>query len=82
MSLTNQKVIAKLNEQERIYFSQLFQYIDVNNTGLINGKDSVAFFRKTSLPIDILKKIWINASSTGNTLDKDEFFVALKLFLK
>ena len=46
---------------------------------IINGKDSVAFFRKTSLPIDILKKIWINASSTGNTLDKDEFFVALKL---
>ena len=72
-------MIPKLNQQEQIYYSKLYQHLDTQNVGAINGKDTVQFFKKSGLSVDNLKKIWITASSSGNTLDKNEFYIALKL---
>ena len=37
------------------------------------------FFKRSGLPVDLLKKIWVMSSSNGETLNREEFYVALKL---
>ena len=42
--------------------------------------EAVMFFRKSALPQDVLKAIWMLAAKTSlEFLTKDEFFVACKL---
>ena len=38
------------------------------------------FFKKSGLPVDVLKKIWLVAAKTTNeSLNQNEFFIALRL---
>jgi epidermal growth factor receptor substrate 15 len=46
----------------------------------VGGKDAVIFFKKSGLPVEKLKEIWIIAAKTSNEyLTRDEFYLALRL---
>ena len=45
----------------------------------IVGKDAVEFFQRSGVSNQILKEIWVIASSNGEFLDRDEFYVYLRL---
>ncbi|CAK91691.1 unnamed protein product (macronuclear) [Paramecium tetraurelia] len=72
-------VRVKLDNKERGYYASLYQAVDATNTGQIGGAQAVTFFKRSGLSIDILKKIWLISSPNNQTLNKEEFYVALKL---
>lgn len=46
----------------------------------MRGKEAVTFFKRSGLPVDKLKEIWLLAARTSNEyLTKEEFYVALRL---
>lgn len=46
----------------------------------VGGKEAVAFFKRSGLPVDTLKTIWKIAARTSNEyLSRDEFYIALRL---
>lgn len=46
----------------------------------VGGKEAVIFFKKSGLPVEKLKEIWIIAAKTSNEyLSRDEFYLALRL---
>lgn len=46
----------------------------------MRGKEAVTFFKRSGLPVDKLKGIWLLAARTSNEyLTKEEFYVALRL---
>lgn len=46
----------------------------------VKGRDAVIFFKKSGLPVEKLKEIWIIAAKTSNEyLSRDEFYLALRL---
>ena len=54
--------------------------LDNNNQGRIMAKPAANFMKTSGLEKDTLKKIWLIAAQSSNTqMDKDEFFVALRL---
>ncbi|CAD8190825.1 unnamed protein product [Paramecium octaurelia] len=72
-------VRVKLDNKERGYYASLYQAVDATNTGQIGGAQAVTFFKRSGLSIDLLKKIWLISSPNNQTLNKEEFYVALKL---
>ncbi|CAK81231.1 unnamed protein product (macronuclear) [Paramecium tetraurelia] len=72
-------VRVKLDNKERGYYASLYQAVDATNTGQIGGAQAVSFFKRSGLSIEILKKIWLISSPNNQTLNKEEFYVALKL---
>lgn len=73
------KLKAILNNNERGYYSSLLSQADPINANSVQGKEAVTFFKRSGLGVDILKKIWLIASSNNESLDREEFYVALKL---
>lgn len=73
------KLKANLNNNERGYYSSLLSQADPINANSVQGKEAVAFFKRSGLPVDVLKKIWLLASSNNTSLEREEFYVALKL---
>lgn len=46
----------------------------------VRGKEAVTFFKRSGLPVEKLKEIWLLAARTSNEyLTKEEFYVALRL---
>ncbi|CAD8121225.1 unnamed protein product [Paramecium sonneborni] len=72
-------VRVKLDNKERGYYASLYQAVDATNSGQIGGAQAVTFFKRSGLSVDILKKIWLISSPNNQTLNKEEFYVALKL---
>ncbi len=71
---------VELKQNETAYFSQLFELVRNKSSNRAEGKDAIAFLRKSRLPNDALKRIWnLVAKSDSMSLDRDEFFSALKL---
>lgn len=52
---------------------------DPTNRNQVKGKDAVNFFKRSGVPVSTLKEIWVIASTNGEYLDKEEFYVALRL---
>lgn len=73
------KLKAILNNNERGYYSSLLSQADPINANSVQGKEAVTFFKRSGLGVDMLKKIWLIASSNNESLDREEFYVALKL---
>ena len=73
------KLKAILNNNERGYYSSLLSQADPVNANSVQGKEAVTFFKRSGLSIYVLKKIWLLASSNNESLDREEFYVALKL---
>jgi len=51
-------VRVQLNDKERGYYSGLLSSLDPVNSFKVEGKKAVPFFKKSGLPVDILKQIW------------------------
>lgn len=65
---------------EQKYYTSIFAKTDLAGTGKIEGKQAVTLFRTSGVPIQILKQIWSLATpNQEDHLDKNRFFVALKL---
>ena len=70
----------KLTQEEKGYFSNLFQLVDSQNLGKLKAKDAANFMKKSGLSKDTLKSIYLIAfQSSKHFLEKDEFYVALRL---
>lgn len=64
----------------RGYFQNLFSIADKKNEGRLYGKDAADFLKKSGLPKDVLKNIWIMSAQTDpQFLERDEFYLSLRL---
>ena len=71
---------AKLTKDEQYMFSKIYNYLDPQNKGRIDGKQAADFMKRSNLDRDTLKKIWLIAAQTNNKfLEREELFVALRL---
>ena len=74
------RLYVKLTQEEKGYYSNLFQLVDDQNFGKLKAKDAANFMKKSGLSKDTLKNIYLIASqSSKQYLEKDEFYVALRL---
>jgi hypothetical protein len=74
-----QRLIVKLENNERGFYSTMMLQLDPTDRGRVDSKEAVPFFKRSGLGVDVLKKIWIMTSSDNKTLDKEEFYAALRL---
>ena len=74
------RLYVRLTQEEKGYYSNLFQLVDDQNIGKLKAKEAANFMKKSGLSKDVLKSIWLIASHTSKQfLEKDEFYVALRL---
>jgi hypothetical protein len=74
------RLYVKLTQEEKGYFSNLFQLVDSQNIGKLKAKEAANFMKKSGLSKDTLKSIYLIASqSSKQFLERDEFYVALRL---
>lgn len=73
------RLYVKLENTERGYYSNLWSQVDYEDNGKVTGKEIVPFFQRSGLPKEVLREIWLIASNDNETLDRDEFYVALRL---
>lgn len=70
----------ELRGSETTYFPQLFELVCNKSSNRAEGKNTIAFLRKSKLGNDVLKRIWtLAAKSNPVSLDREEFFVVLRL---
>ncbi len=75
-----QRLYLKMTNEERGFFSNLYQIADKDNKGKLVGKEAADFLKKSGLPKEILKRIWIiSAQTNAQFLERDEFYIALRL---
>lgn len=75
-----EKLRVKLKPEERGIYSSLFDLACPKGGSKIEGKEGVAFFRRSNLPSETLKQIWTIAAQTDSmSLTRDEFYIALRL---
>ena len=70
---------VQLTAKERPVYPSLFSRADPSNTGRVEGKAAVAFFSRSGLPMEILKDVWSLAAGSEGFLDRERFYVALRL---
>ena len=76
----NNRLILKATQEEKGYFSSLYEMADTTMSGKLEGKVAANFLKKSGLPKETLKKIWLIAAQTNpHFIEKDEFYVALRL---
>ena len=69
-----------LTNKEKGYYSNLLSQADPASSNKVGGQQGVAFFKRSGLPIDLLKNFWLVAARTSpEYLTRDEFYVALRL---
>ena len=79
-SLTKKRLYVKLTQEEKGYYSNLFQLVDSQGMGKIKNKDAANFMKKSGLNRNILKNIFLIAQPKSKQyLERDEFYVALRL---
>ena len=69
----------RLSAKERTAFPLFLARADPSNTGRVEGKAAVEFFRRSGLPMDTLKEVWALAVAGEGFLDRERFFVAMRL---
>ncbi|KRX11082.1 hypothetical protein PPERSA_05191 [Pseudocohnilembus persalinus] len=73
------RLSINLQNNERGFYSALLQQADKNDSQKVYGKEAVEFFMRSGVSKEILRQIWDIASYNGEYLDRDEFYVALRL---
>ncbi|CAG8514655.1 13869_t:CDS:2, partial [Dentiscutata heterogama] len=72
-----------LDPKELYIYHQLFEKVDVDKKGVIEGQNAVNFFNKTGLPKTTLREIWALADNNNKGyLTREEFIIAIKLVVK
>lgn len=65
---------------EQKYYNHVYQKTDSSSSGKIEGRQAVALFRTSGVAVQTLKTIWELATpNKEDYLDKNRFFIALKL---
>ena len=78
--LPKKRLYVKLTQEEKGYFSNLFQLVDSQGMGKLTNKEAANFMKKSGLNKNILKNIFLIASPKSKQyLERDEFYVALRL---
>ena len=71
---------VNLTEDEEIYYYNLFESLDIKNSGKLDSKEAASFMKKSGLSRNILKTIWLIASQKSiSYIEREEFYVALRL---
>ena len=79
-TLQKKRLYVKLTQEEKGYFSNLFQLVDSQGLGKLKNKDAANFMKKSGLNKNILKNIFLIAQPKSKQyLERDEFYVALRL---
>ena len=79
-TLTKKRLYVKLTQEEKGYYSNLFQLVDSQGMGKLKNKDAANFMKKSGLNKNILKNIFLIAQPKSKQyLERDEFYVALRL---
>lgn len=74
------RLSVKMTKEEKGYFANLYQMACKDGDTKVEGKEGAAFLKKSNLPRDVLKNIWMIAAQTNlSWLERDEFYVALRL---
>ena len=74
------RLSVKITKEEKGYFANLYQMACKDGDTKVEGKEGAAFLKKSNLPRDVLKNIWMIAAQTNlSWLERDEFYVALRL---
>ena len=77
---SEKKLYVKLTQDEQNMFSKIYNYLDPQNKGRIDGKPAANFMKRSNLDKDTLKNIWLIAAPTNSKfLEREELFVALRL---
>ena len=80
MTFNKRKLHVQLTGEENMFYNKLYNTLDNNNQGIIMGKPAANFMKTSGLDKNILKKIWLIAAQNSNSqMDKEEFFVAMRL---
>ena len=76
----NNRLTLQMTNDERNLFSKLFQFVDRENKGRLSAQEGANFLKKSGLPKETLKQIYIIAAQTSTQfLDRDDFYIALRL---
>ena len=79
-NLPKKRLYVKLTQEEKGYFSNLFQLVDSQGMGKLKNKDAANFMKKSGLNKNTLKNIFLIAQPKSKQyLERDEFYVALRL---
>lgn len=70
---------VRLTTQETASFPAFFARADPGKTGRVEGKAAVEFFSRSGLPLGVLKEVWDLAAAGQRFLDRERFFVAMRL---
>jgi hypothetical protein len=71
---------VQITNQERGVYNSLLAQADSESTGRIEGRQAVEFFKKSGLPVEVLKKVWELATPNGESfLDRERFYVSMRL---
>lgn len=74
------RINVKLTREEKGYYANLFDMASKEGTNKVEGKEGAAFLKKSGLPREVLKNIWMIAAQTNlSWLERDEFYIALRL---
>lgn len=81
--LKKKRLQVILTKEEEDYFPNLYQMVDKKNGSQdltkLKAKDAANFMKKSNLSKETLKKIWLTAAHSNDFLEKDEFYVVLRL---
>ena len=76
----NKKLFVKLTQDEKVLYSKIYNYLDPENKGTLDGRNAANFMKSSNLDRDTLINIWLIASPTKTKfLEKEELFVFLRL---
>ena len=70
---------VRLTTQETTAYPAFFARADSGSTGRVEGPIAVEFFRRSGLPLEVLKEVWALAAAGERFLDRERFFVAMRL---
>lgn len=74
------KLRVQMTPQEQKYYEDLFFLADKEKKGRVQGREAASFLKKSGIPKDMLKELWAIAAQTNMSfLEKEEFFIALRL---
>ena len=77
---TNRKVFVAFTQEEYIYFSKIFNLLDYEKRGKISSDSVFYFLRDSRLNDKVLKELFVLICQKDiNYIDKDEFFIMLRL---
>lgn len=75
---SQQKIVIELNSQEKNYYPKLWNLVNPEGKPVVSGREAVPFLRHSGLSKEMLKEIWLLSSANNETLDRDEFYIALR----